>query len=240
MMSHKRSFPPSEEASVVSSAASEEPSPKRQRTDAVSTDGPFIPSRSIEGVDLFGYFRQLPHDSNFDHFFGDPVVAIALFRSLDDAEKIIVTRSLSLPEASRWEPFLVWLRGNRKEAIRALNSLRSLHVLTIRPQRRQQPTRPSRPPSSRPSEDGGSALENTTGAGAGSVTSASGISTSSKGKAGIADARYELHSVFRRTLQQTIRGSSHHACSNINKAPKHFPTRETLQNHAATRWSNVS
>lgn len=233
-MAAKRPCPLSDSASIVS--ALEESDQKRRRTSPSHLS-------SCRHLDLFTYFRELPHDSDFETLFGDVVVVLALFRSLDDVGKIIVTRILCLPEPSRWEPFLVWLRGNRKEAIRALNSLRALHILSIRPKQVSwlptlaSPSQNSPTGTSRPSDDGSASV-------VGSITGGSVASAGSRGRARVVDARYELHPTFRRTLQLGIvegfQSSAVLGERSNTKAAKHFPTRATLQSHAAQQWNNVS
>lgn len=207
-------------------------------------------------TDLFSFFKRLPHQFHFDKLFLDSGVVLALFHGLSDSERLIVLRLMGLSEPVRWEPFIIWHRGDRRTTVAALNALRSLHIVVLK---QQLPAFAG----SKTSEVGKTALSTSTLSSPASSSAPTSLnpvrsvvqSTASKTdpassvagsvksytitRLSVADVRYQLHPIFKKTLKYSL----HHGLAAIpitqNKPPKHFPTRRTLHTHAARQWRHV-
>ncbi|XP_053991711.1 uncharacterized protein LOC128883406 isoform X2 [Hylaeus volcanicus] len=243
--------------SIISNVTSSGTPSKRYKHDrslqSSSTSFPSINDGENENdsYSLISFLRRLVHQKYFNYLYADAGVVLALFHSLNNAEKLTILRLQDLSDLVRWEPFIIWQGGDRKSTIKVLNHLRSLRIVTIHQHgstssasgslHKTNPTHSNNNPSSPSSSVVKSQQRNAqtcSNTGAAISTCNSSISGNNK-QVNIADIRYQLHPVFQKTLKVLLCKGLSSIPVTQGKLPKHFPTRETLHSHAISHWNHL-
>jgi hypothetical protein len=244
--------------SIVSNVTTTELSSKRYKHDlSLESSSSLFPSINDSENDkdpysLISFLKRLVHQKYFNYLYADAGVVLALFHSLDNAEKLTILRLQDLSDLVRWEPFIIWQGGDRKSTIKVLNHLRSLRIVTIHQHGstssasvsldKCNPTHLNTNHSSPSSSVVKTKLRNAqTNSNTGNAFSTCNSSISGNNKrVNITDIRYQLHPVFQKTLKLLLYNGLSAIPVTQGKLPKHFPTRETLHSHAISHWNHVS